>query len=490
MERRPLAWRFAAFMLTAVVLTAPYILFVAPRIARDTQPRPLFSDVNLWNADLLAFFAPSPTHPWWGSTVAPLYARFTGNVFEQTVYVGWVALVLAAVAVARRRQARFWAWTGLVFTVLALGPLLHVAGMWRFDVGGLPVTVPLPAIVLHFLPGVSALRVMSRFSVMTMLVLAALVGFALAALRDRLQTARPRPRAAGAIAVVIGLAILVDYLSVPLPVLSTRIPRALQALGAERGSAPRGSLVDVPLDWRVAKYEYYQTAHGKPLLVGLVPRPAPVVLRQLDGVPFVSFFQDPGRHAPSAAWDPLCTATPCSSFACASDGPGRSRTCDLGIKSPLLYQLSYRPRQSSIGTRARRSGRRTARVDGVAGCANARDSAVCFGVLGIALATPVASGMYATAGARARRVGSKGWAIPAVWSVVARRFLKMVRGAVGGVTAPPAASLAPADPHRNPWFALESCVGPRDGWRPAPSPRLVVSGFAAYAVSAALWAPS
>ena len=25
------------------------------------------------------------------------------------------------------------------------------------------------------------------------------------------------------------------------------------------------------------------------------------------------------------------------------DGPGRSRTCDLGIKSPLLYQLSYRP---------------------------------------------------------------------------------------------------------------------------------------------------
>jgi uncharacterized protein YndB with AHSA1/START domain len=27
----------------------------------------------------------------------------------------------------------------------------------------------------------------------------------------------------------------------------------------------------------------------------------------------------------------------------AADGPGRDRTCDLGIKSPLLYQLSYRP---------------------------------------------------------------------------------------------------------------------------------------------------
>ena len=27
----------------------------------------------------------------------------------------------------------------------------------------------------------------------------------------------------------------------------------------------------------------------------------------------------------------------------AVNGPGRDRTCDLGIKSPLLYQLSYRP---------------------------------------------------------------------------------------------------------------------------------------------------
>src|SRR5689334_9623864 len=102
------------------------------------------------------------------------------------------------------------------------------------------------------------------------------------------------------------------------------------------------------------------------------------------------------------------------------DGPGRSRTCDLGIKSPLLYQLSYRPLQPSIRTLARRSGRRIRRVDAVARCANAQNSAATARIWA------------------ARRVESKGWAIPAVWSVVARLFLKMVRGAVGGVTAPPA----------------------------------------------------
>ena len=35
------------------------------------------------------------------------------------------------------------------------------------------------------------------------------------------------------------------------------------------------------------------------------------------------------------------------------DGPGRDRTCDLGIKSPLLYQLSYRPRPECTPRSAR-----------------------------------------------------------------------------------------------------------------------------------------
>src|SRR2546422_2691447 len=30
------------------------------------------------------------------------------------------------------------------------------------------------------------------------------------------------------------------------------------------------------------------------------------------------------------------------------NGPGRDRTCDLGIKSPLLYQLSYRPNREMV----------------------------------------------------------------------------------------------------------------------------------------------
>src|ERR671923_926341 len=50
-------------------------------------------------------------------------------------------------------------------------------------------------------------------------------------------------------------------------------------------------------------------------------------------------------------WSPTTWETPAASMSGPTSltlpddrcGPGRIRTCDLGIKSPLLYQLSYRP---------------------------------------------------------------------------------------------------------------------------------------------------
>jgi hypothetical protein len=52
-------------------------------------------------------------------------------------------------------------------------------------------------------------------------------------------------------------------------------------------------------------------------------------------------------------------------FQAVPDGPDRDRTCDLGIKSPLLYQLSYRPVAASVDRVLRRPAGRDsfARLD-------------------------------------------------------------------------------------------------------------------------------
>ena len=50
-------------------------------------------------------------------------------------------------------------------------------------------------------------------------------------------------------------------------------------------------------------------------------------------------------HAAPEDLEGLCSF---AHFRAGRNGPGRDRTCDLGIKSPLLYQLSYRPAPVSV----------------------------------------------------------------------------------------------------------------------------------------------
>jgi hypothetical protein len=299
--RRAIARRTVGLVVLGLLLAGPYIAFAARHLGDDAVITPSLVDVNQWSADILALFVPSPQHPLWGPLTRPLYASFTGNLFEQTVYLGYVALALAAVALTwRRRPARFWVWSGLVFAVLSLGPLLHVGGRSSFAVDGVSIAIPLPGMLIHLLPVGRAIRVFSRFDVMVTLSLAVLVGLGASVLIERFARSRRPARAAGALA-ALALAILFEFLAVPLPVLSTEVPRTFTAMGAESGR--HGSVLDVPLDWRVAKYQYYQTAHQRPLIFGFVARPSPALVRQGEGVPFLDFFQDPERRLPSLSRD-------------------------------------------------------------------------------------------------------------------------------------------------------------------------------------------
>jgi hypothetical protein len=96
--RRAIARRTVGLVVLGLLLAGPYIAFAARHLGDDAVITPSLVDVNQWSADILALFVPSPQHPLWGPLTRPLYASFTGNLFEQTVYLGYVALALAAVA--------------------------------------------------------------------------------------------------------------------------------------------------------------------------------------------------------------------------------------------------------------------------------------------------------------------------------------------------------------------------------------------------------
>jgi hypothetical protein len=263
--------RSLSIALVALILTAsPFVLPLMLSPSREAVVNQPLSDSNWFAPDLLALFIPGPRSTFFGQLVSPLYERFTGNVYEQTVFVGYIALGFAFLGIFLTVRAKigFFLTSALAFFLLTLGPLLHVNGRYQFEVEGVTLTIPMPYLLLHYIPFVKGARVSSRFSEMLILSLIVLAGYGLSSIFFRLRSLAWKRVLVSA----LFIAISVESASVPFPVVETAVP----SVYAEMARAPEPfSVLEVPLDWRIIKYHYYQAVHGKPLLTG-----QPVRLRE------------------------------------------------------------------------------------------------------------------------------------------------------------------------------------------------------------------
>jgi hypothetical protein len=293
-SRSTLLRRLGLVIVCCVVTAMPLVIPVSLADWSDTRLYMSLADANIWSADLLAFFVPSALHPLWGGLVAPIYARLGGYVFEHTVYAGYSVLALSGLAIVKgpRARTRSWAWFALLFCLLSLGPFLHVYGVSSFTLGETTFRLPMPHLLLHYLPIVGGARAANRFDVMLMLSLAILTGCGVQYLLHRLR-GRWGGRAQVALSWTLSLVILCEFATLPLPILDARIPTLYEEIGRSR--AEQGSLVEVPLDIWIAKYQYYQTAHGKRRLTGFGPRPVPSLIDYGDMLPFIEIFKHPDR---------------------------------------------------------------------------------------------------------------------------------------------------------------------------------------------------
>ncbi len=158
------------------------------------------------SADLVGLVTPTDLHPVWGSNagtggqgwIDALRAVETGDSrFRDinTVFVGWVTLGLAVLgAIVGGRRSRAWLAIALFAGLLALGPLLEINGGSLFDLDGLQVTVPLPYILLHYLPFIKGFRAPNRFSIVLMQALAVLAGFGMAWLLGKVSGVKSQGR--------------------------------------------------------------------------------------------------------------------------------------------------------------------------------------------------------------------------------------------------------------------------------------------------------
>ena len=238
---------------------------------------------TLWRSsprgvDLLALVDPNPNHP----VVRRFNDRQTtdGNTFvEYTAALSLVALVVVALALWRAGYRPRPGWVALTagFAALALGPFVHVAGINTY--------VPGPWTFLRYLPLFGVARTPTRFAVVAALGLAILLAGALASLGRRY------PQRRGVITAVVGLCVTIELLPAPRTLYSAEIPELYRIVASDTRDV---RILQLPFGVRdgvsstgnfTAKYQYFQTLHGKKLIGGYLSRISPKRVGEIRAQP-------------------------------------------------------------------------------------------------------------------------------------------------------------------------------------------------------------
>jgi len=302
--------RFVILAIASAVLIAPIALPMLMELKYHISPS--VETTLAGSADLLGFVTPSTLHPLLGPLARNIAGKFTGNTAENTVFLGYTALLVAIYSALRvkEKDIRYWIFVTLFFLILSLGPVLHILGDTEFT--AFKVRVPLPYLILY--PLFSFTRVPARSIVMVMLSLSIVVAYGLKSLSRWIQNrseaialslpgfksskigstvSRSLPNAKRLPEAVMMsfffCAIIFEYVSCPLPLGKMTVPKMYDQIASEEGDF---ALVELPRDYcyaqcQVSEYQYYQTVHRKKLVGGYVARNPSYALDYLYNTPVI-----------------------------------------------------------------------------------------------------------------------------------------------------------------------------------------------------------
>jgi len=260
-NKLPAGWRLIAplaCMAGTALLLSPLLL---PMILQSGQAGAYYGGVNIYVADVAAYFTFPPTHPlaYWTND---FFLRIAAAPWEGAVYLGLINLALLVWLGTRHgtKPVLTYVLCGMAtFCVLASGETLHAFGHdYLF--------LHMPDIVLDKLPFLANVRTPSRAIVMVYLFLSIGVGYALALA----WKSYPRAAARGLICAA-AIVLLLDFYPAHLAMTGAACPKGLDLISkdGERGFA----VLNLPggyVEGNEAMFQ--QTCHGRPIVQGVVAR--------------------------------------------------------------------------------------------------------------------------------------------------------------------------------------------------------------------------
>ena len=167
----------------ALLLTLPYFWETVKSFFNADYLLAGWGDALKLSADLAGWFTPTALHPLWGTDWVARLREVQEGVAPfkdvNTVFLGFVTLLLALIGagVLWRKKTRGWIWAAIVSALFTLGPLLQIYGQTLYDFDGLESSVPMPFLLLHYIPFVKGNRTANRWSIVLMLALAILAAW-------------------------------------------------------------------------------------------------------------------------------------------------------------------------------------------------------------------------------------------------------------------------------------------------------------------------
>jgi hypothetical protein len=274
---------FAVFAVVLLLVFSPLIFGLISGKYAYASASP--QDSVAFSADLLSFFTPSPLNFIGGpaSGVVASFATSAMHPIEGITYLGFTVLALATFAVFKLRRASCpWLLGSLAFLVLALGPVLHVAGASVFS--SFRVNVPLPEQLLYYV--LPVFRAPARMVVMATLCLAVVSALSLKRLNTWTTTLKNGKKIGLIFIVALSAAFLAECSMVPFPVVQDNsVPQFYSDLANVSGDF---CVLDLPQDYASNNlYMYYATVSGKALVSGSISRPSPENVLLPQAIPVI-----------------------------------------------------------------------------------------------------------------------------------------------------------------------------------------------------------
>lgn len=206
------------------------------------------------SADLIDPWLPSALHPVWGHAVSQIGARLHPYIAAWNIALGYVAMLLALLAMLCWRQAWRWWLLMLAGLLLALGPQLQV--------NGVNTGILLPYVWLTHIPGVDIAHRPSHFIVISMLALIPLAALGLEAVLERTPQ-----RMHWSLVVSLAALACIELLPPKLLLTSSQLHPYYQGLVGQAGA-----VMDLPPRMEGSEPLEAQMIHGLPIMGGFVSR--------------------------------------------------------------------------------------------------------------------------------------------------------------------------------------------------------------------------